>query len=146
MPVCESVTAHESVAVSTSESADQLIASYSHGMRQKAALASVLIHEPAALFLDEPTNGLDPRSARIVKDVLRQICARGATVFMTTHVLEIAEAMCDRVGIMSAGRLISIGTLDDLREEAEMPAGSLEDVYLNLTGAAEQPMLSLYGT
>ncbi len=117
---------------------------YSHGMRQKVALAAVLVHEPAALFLDEPTNGLDPRSARIVKDVLRQICARGATVFMTTHVLEVAEGMCDRVGILSDGRLIALGTIDELRNQAELPQGSLEDIYLHLTGALEYPLLSLY--
>jgi ABC-2 type transport system ATP-binding protein len=124
--------------------ADQLIGTYSHGMRQKVALAAVLVHEPAALFLDEPTNGLDPRSARIVKDVLRQICARGATVFMTTHVLEVAEGMCDRVGILSDGRLIALGTIDELRNRAELPQGSLEDIYLHLTGALEYPLLSLY--
>src|SRR5215213_11759197 len=97
--------------------ADQLVETYSQGMRQKIALPGVLIHEPDVLFLGEPTNGLDPRSARVVKDVLRQICDRGATVFMTTHVLEVAEQMCDRVGILNSGELAAIGSLSELRDQ-----------------------------
>ena len=126
------------------DAADRLIETFSHGMRQKTALAAVLVHEPRVLFLDEPTNGLDPRSARIVKDILRDICDRGATVFMTTHVLEIAEQMCSRVAILDHGRLIAIGTMDDLRVETGLAIGTLEDIYLALTGAAEMPTLSLY--
>jgi ABC-2 type transport system ATP-binding protein len=121
-----------------------LIEAYSQGMRQKIAISGVLIHEPRVLFLDEPTNGLDPRSARIVKDVLREICDRGATVFMTTHVLEIAEQMCDRVGILNEGRLIAVGTVDQLRREQGRPEASLEDLFLELTGAADRPDLRLY--
>lgn len=128
------------------EVADQLIGTYSHGMRQKVALSAVLIHEPAALFLDEPTNGLDPRSARIVKDVLRKICAQGATVMMTTHILEIAEGMCDRVAILNHGRLAALGTIDELQRKTALPSGTLEDIYLELTGAANSPVLSLYGS
>jgi ABC-2 type transport system ATP-binding protein len=116
--------------------ADALIESYSQGMRQKIALASVLIHQPPVLFLDEPTNALDPRSARVVKDVLRDICDRGATVFMTTHVLAVAERMCDRVGILRDGRLIEIGTLPELRARHGAADASLEDIFLGLTGAA----------
>ena len=125
--------------------ADQLIETYSQGMRQKVALSGVLIHEPEVLFLDEPTNGLDPRSARVVKDVLRQICDRGATVFMTTHVLEIAEQMCDRVGVLNDGRLAAIGSVDDLRAQFSMPGASLERIFLELTGAAASPTINLYG-
>ena len=125
--------------------ADQVIGTYSHGMRQKVALAAALIHEPAALFLDEPTNGLDPRSARIVKDVLRHICGRGATVFMTTHVLEIAEGMADRVAILNQGHLIALGSVTELQEQTSLPGASLVDFYLALTGAADYPILSLYG-
>mgnify|MGYP002352370037 CR=1 FL=1 len=125
--------------------ANNVIETYSHGQRQKVALLAALIHEPAALFLDEPTNGLDPRSARIVKDVLRQICQRGATVFMTTHVLEIAEVMADRIAILNAGRLAAIGSMLTLQNLTSMPGGSLEDVYLKLTGSADFPNLSLYG-
>ena len=127
------------------DAADHLIETFSHGMRQKTALAAVLIHEPRVLFLDEPTNGLDPRSARIVKDVLRAICDRGATVFMTTHVLEIAEQMCDRVAILDQGRLVALGTMTELRLSTGLVDGTLEDVYLALTGVADTPTLSLYG-
>jgi ABC-2 type transport system ATP-binding protein len=127
-----------------SDSANMLIEAYSQGMRQKIAISGVLIHEPRVLFLDEPTNGLDPRSARTVKDVLREICDRGATVFMTTHVLEIAEQMCDRVGILNEGRLIAVGAVEQLRREHGRPEASLEDLFLELTGAAGRPDLRLY--
>lgn len=126
------------------EAANLLIETYSQGMRQKIALASVLIHQPSVLFLDEPTNGLDPRSARVVKDVLRDICRRGATVFMTTHVLSIAEQMCDRVAILNDGNLVSLGTMPELRGLVGMPAATLEDVFLHLTGAAHYEDVGLY--
>jgi ABC-2 type transport system ATP-binding protein len=132
------------IAFELDNAADALIETYSQGMRQKIALSAVLIHEPAVLFLDEPTNGLDPRSARLVKDVLRHIRDRGATVFMTTHVLEIAEQMCDRVGILRDGRLIALGSLSELRQSQEMPGASLESIFLNLTGSAEFAELDLY--
>jgi ABC-2 type transport system ATP-binding protein len=132
------------VAFELDTAADALIETYSQGMRQKIALSSVLIHEPAVLFLDEPTNGLDPRSARLVKDVLRRICDRGATVFMTTHVLEIAEQMCDRVGILRDGRLIALGSLADLRRTQEMPGATLESIFLRLTGSADVSEIGLY--
>ncbi|GIW04603.1 MAG: ABC transporter [Thermomicrobiales bacterium] len=127
-----------------SDAADSLIETYSQGMRQKIALAAVLIHEPRVLFLDEPTNGLDPRSARLVKDILRHICDRGATVFLTTHVLEIAEQMCDRVGILHEGELIALGSLDELRTSQALPGASLETIFLRLTGAAEPSFHELY--
>ena len=126
------------------DAADHLIETLSHGMRQKVALTSVLIHEPSVLFLDEPTNGLDPRSARIVKEVLRHICANGGTVFLTTHVLEIAEQMCTRAGILSDGRLVAIGSMESLQTTAGRPGASLEDLYLELTGAAPLPSFSIY--
>ncbi len=132
------------VAFELETSADALIETYSQGMRQKIALSAVLIHEPAVLFLDEPTNGLDPRSARMVKDILRNICNRGATVFMTTHVLEIAEQMCDRVGILRNGQLVAIGSLGDLRQSQEMPRATLESIFLRLTGSADVSELGLY--
>jgi ABC-2 type transport system ATP-binding protein len=132
------------VAFELEGAADSLIETYSQGMRQKIALSGVLIHEPAVLFLDEPTNGLDPRSSRLVKDVLRHICDRGATVFMTTHVLEIAEQMCDRVGILRDGRLIALGSLADLRRAQEMPGATLESIFLRLTGSADVSELGLY--
>ncbi len=113
--------------------ADDLIEGYSHGMRQKAVLAAALVHDPQVLFLDEPTVGLDPRSARLLRDVLRQLAARGVTVFLSTHILEIAERMCDRVGIIHQGRLILEGAVTDVRRQADQVA-SLEDIFLELTG------------
>lgn len=114
---------------------NELIGSYSHGMRQKVALAGALLHNPRAFFLDEPTVGLDPRSARLIKDILREVAGRGTAVFMSTHILEIAERMCDRVAIISGGRVIATGTLDELR--VGRAAESLEDIFLELTGGAE---------
>ena len=126
------------------ERADELIQSYSRGMKQKASLAGALIHDPRVLVLDEPTVGLDPRSARVLKDVLRALAARGVTVFMSTHILEIAERMCTRVGIIRAGQLVACGTMPELRAGAgATPAGatgapvSLEDIFLQLTGSIE---------
>ena len=115
---------------------DDPIDSYSHGMRQKTALAAALVHDPRVLMLDEPTVGLDPRSARMIKDILRQMAERGAAVFLSTHVLEIAEHMCDRIGIIDHGRLIAMGTMDDLRGQGRTEA-SLEDIFLSLTGGAD---------
>lgn len=120
--------------------ADDLIEGFSHGMKQKTALSGALLHDPACLFLDEPTVGLDPQSARLIKDMLRQLASRGTAVFMSTHILEIAERMCDRVGIIQAGRLIAAGTLDDLRQGQD--GESLEDIFLQLTGGAELGQLA----
>jgi ABC-2 type transport system ATP-binding protein len=113
--------------------ADDLIEGYSHGMRQKTVLAAALVHEPRVMFLDEPTVGLDPRSARLLRDILRQLALRGATVFLSTHILEIAERMCDRIGIVDKGRLIALGTVDELHAQVDR-VGSLEDIFLDLTG------------
>lgn len=120
---------------------DELLGGYSHGMKQKICIACGLIGEPKVLFLDEPTVGLDPRSARLTKDVLRKVADDGGTVFISTHVLEIAEKMCDRVGIIQKGRLIALGTVDELRQKAapghEGADASLEDLFLKLTGGEE---------
>lgn len=116
--------------------ADDTIDSYSHGMQQKASLAAALMHDPQVLVLDEPTVGLDPRSARLIKDILRQMAERGAAVFLSTHILEIAERMCDRIGIINRGKLIAIGTLNELRTLGKGET-SLEDIFLELTGGAE---------
>jgi len=124
------------------EKADALIESYSHGMRQKIGVAGLLVHSPKVLFLDEPTNGLDPRSARLVKEILRGLCRKGTTVFMSTHILEIAEHMCDRVGIIHQGRLVAAGTLDELRSKTA--EASLEDIFLQVTGGAEVAELADY--
>lgn len=114
-----------------------LIAGYSHGMRQKTALAGALLPGPSAIFLDEPTVGLDPRSARRIKNILRDLADDGAAILMSTHILEIAEAMCDSVGIVSEGRLLVSETVADLRARPEL-SGSLEDIFLQLTGGAEE--------
>ena len=114
---------------------DELVGGFSHGMRQKAALAGALLHNPRAFFLDEPTVGLDPRSARLIKDILREVADRGTAVFMSTHILEIAERMCDRVAIIIQGQVIAIGTIEELR--AGRSAESLEDIFLELTGGSE---------
>lgn len=118
------------------DAADETIDSYSHGMQQKAALAAALMHDPKVLILDEPTVGLDPKSARLIKDILRQLADRGAAVMLSTHILEIAERMCDRIGIINKGELVAVGTMDELRALGEGHA-SLEDIFLGLTGGAE---------
>jgi ABC-2 type transport system ATP-binding protein len=117
------------------ERADDLVDGFSHGMRQKTALAGALLHNPQAFFLDEPTVGLDPRSARLIKDMLRDVAGRGTAIFLTTHILEIAERMCDRVAIINQGQVIASGTLDELRAGGQ--GESLEDIFLALTGGAE---------
>jgi ABC-2 type transport system ATP-binding protein len=121
-----------------SAAADDTIDSYSHGMQQKASLAAALVHDPRVLVLDEPTVGLDPKSARLIKDILRQLAERGAAVFLSTHILEIAERMCDRIGIISKGELVAIGTMDELRNLGKSGQTSLEDIFLGLTGGAEE--------
>ena len=118
------------------DAADDPIDTYSHGMQQKTALASALIHDPQVLVMDEPTVGLDPRSARLIKDILRQLAERGAAIFLSTHILEIAERMCDRIGIIDDGKLIAVGTMQELRGIGKEET-SLEDIFLNLTGGTE---------
>jgi ABC-2 type transport system ATP-binding protein len=118
------------------EAADDTTDSYSHGMKQKTSLAAALVHDPRVLVLDEPTMGLDPKSARLIKDILRQMADRGASVMLSTHILEIAQNMCDRIGIINKGRLIAAGTMDELRRLGQGES-SLEDIFLSLTGGAE---------
>ncbi len=110
------------------------IGDYSHGMKQKLMLISVLMREPKVMFLDEPTVGLDARSARLLKDLLTKTAQKGSTVFITTHVLEIAEKMCDRIGIINEGKLIAEGNLEELRLLSKEGNTSLEDLFLELTG------------
>ncbi len=105
---------------------------FSKGMRQKVALAGALVHDPKLIILDEPLTGLDAGSARQVKNVLRERVAAGGTVIMTTHILEVAERMADRIGIIASGRLIAQGTLDELRKQTGAAASSLEDTFLTL--------------
>ena len=119
-----------------SDAGDDLVESYSHGMQQKASLAAALIHDPKVLVLDEPTVGLDPKSARLIKDILRQLADRGAAVMLSTHIMEIAERMCDRIGIINQGKVVAAGTMEDLRSLGTGQT-DLEDIFLQLTGGAE---------
>lgn len=117
--------------------ADELLEGYSHGMKQKVVLAAALIHQPRVILLDEPTVGLDPRSARLLKDVLMEIARQGAAIFLSTHILEIAERMCHRVGILKEGRLVAEGSPDELRRQVGRGGESLEDIFLELTAGHE---------
>ncbi len=110
--------------------ADELCKSYSHGMRKKIHIAAVLVTSPRVLFLDEPTNGLDPASARKLKDVLAVVRDGGTAVFLSTHLLDTAEEVCDRVGILTAGKLRAEGTMSELRDGGD---ASLEEIFLQLT-------------
>jgi ABC-2 type transport system ATP-binding protein len=117
---------------------DDLTEQYSHGMRQRTVFASALLHEPQILIVDEPTVGLDPRSVRLLKDLLRKEAERGVTIFLSTHSLDIAQELADRIGVVALGQLIGCGTLDTLRKQAAMD-GSLEEVFLKLTEEGTSP-------
>lgn len=114
-----------------------MINSYSDGMKKKITLISAFLHKPKLLILDEPLNALDPRSARIVKDFLLELKMQGVTTIMSTHVLEIAQALCDRIGIMYQGNILALGNMDELRQKASLPNSGLEDVFLKLTGTED---------
>lgn len=111
------------------------IKSYSHGMRQKLVLTGALIHSPKLWILDEPMVGLDPMAAHILKQEMRAHCGQGNTVFFSTHVLEVAEKLCDRVGIIIGGELAAVGTLAELRAKAAKGGSSLEDIFLKIVGS-----------
>ncbi len=111
---------------------DELTEGYSHGMKQRVVLAAALLHDPRVLIVDEPMVGLDPRTVRTVKALLRERAAAGHTVFMSTHTLEIAEAVADRIAIIHRGRLIAEGTLERLRDQAR-ESHRLEDIFMQLT-------------
>ncbi|MGD0644066.1 MAG: ABC transporter ATP-binding protein [Candidatus Bathyarchaeia archaeon] len=114
-----------------------MINSYSDGMKKKISLISAFLHKPKLLILDEPLNALDPRSARLVKDFLHELKTQGVTTIMSTHVLEIAEALCDRIGIMYQGNLLALGNMNELRQRASLPNSGLEDIFLKLTGTED---------
>jgi len=113
---------------------DELIESYSHGMRQKVLISSALIHQPELIVVDEPMVGLDPRSARLLKDLLRTFVDGGGTVFLSTHTLEVAEALCDRIAIIQGGEIIASGSMDELRAQAHAGGAHLEEIFLKVTG------------
>ena len=119
---------------------DQLAETYSHGMKQKVALCAALMHDPAVLVIDEPMVGLDPRTARAVKDLFRERTRAGMTVFMSTHTLEVAEAIADRIGILNKGRLAALGTLGELKRRVQREH-SLEDIFLNLTESTDETVV-----
>jgi ABC-2 type transport system ATP-binding protein len=114
--------------------ADHLIEAYSHGMKQRLVIASALLHDPRLIIVDEPMVGLDPAGIRMVKDLLRELARNGTTIFMSTHTLEIAQDLCDRIGVIHRGRLVALGTTGDLRGTASLQKGDLEEVFLRLTG------------
>jgi ABC-2 type transport system ATP-binding protein len=116
---------------------DELIENFSHGMKQRLVMASALLHHPRVLVVDEPMVGLDPRGARLVKDIFRDLATKGVTVFMSTHTLEIVEQMCTRVAIINKGDIIAEGSVEDLGRMARMQGSHLEPIFLKLTGGDE---------
>ncbi|HUT55532.1 MAG TPA: ABC transporter ATP-binding protein [bacterium] len=116
----------------------ELIESYSHGMKQRLVMASALIHQPKAIIVDEPMVGLDPRGAKLLKEAFKKLASEGVAIFMSTHTLEIAEQMCDRLAIINEARIIAEGTVEELRRRAEEKDGAhLEDIFLSLVGAED---------
>jgi ABC-2 type transport system ATP-binding protein len=116
---------------------DELVEAYSHGMRQKLIISSALIHRPECIVVDEPMVGLDPKAARLLKNIFRQFVGKGGTVLMSTHTLEVAEAMCDRVAIIKHGRIVASGTVEELRHQQQAGDASLEELFLKLTGGVQ---------
>jgi len=114
--------------------ADELIESYSHGMKQRLIISAAVLHKPEVIVVDEPMVGLDPAGMRMVKRLFRTLGEEGTTIFMSTHTLAMAEDVCDRIGIINRGVLIATGTVEELRERAQLKAGDLEEVFLALTG------------
>ncbi|OGS44703.1 MAG: hypothetical protein A2539_03180 [Elusimicrobia bacterium RIFOXYD2_FULL_34_15] len=114
------------------KNADELIESYSHGMQQKLVLAGILIRKPKVVLLDEPLVGLDPKSARLVKNIYYELSKNGTAIFLSTHILEIAEKLCTRLAIIDRGKIIALGTLDELKKQA-VSESDLEDVFFKLT-------------
>jgi ABC-2 type transport system ATP-binding protein len=114
------------------EAAEEYAVNYSMGMKKKLGLACALIHDPSVLILDEPTNGLDPRAAREVQELLRDCAAHGKTIFLSTHLLDMAERICTRLGIIHKGELVAVGALETLRSQV-VPGGTLEEVFLKAT-------------
>lgn len=122
------------------DDADKLIVDYSQGMRKKIALAAALIHRPQVLFLDEPFEGIDPISSRTIRDIMHDLTQHGTTIFFSSHIMEVVERLCTRVGIINQGILVAEGTLQELRERAsgEAKDATLEDIFLNVVGAREE--------
>lgn len=117
---------------------DELIESFSHGMKQRLVMASALLHEPEVLVIDEPMVGLDPRGTRMLKNLFRGLRDRGVTLLLSTHTLSVAEEICDRVAIIHKGRLVSVGTVEDLRVLSHKHEAGFEEVFLALTSEGEE--------
>lgn len=113
--------------------ASELIESYSHGMRQRLIMSSALLHDPEVIIVDEPMVGLDPAGIKMVKDLFKRLSRKGVTVFMSTHTLKVAEDVCDRIGIIYKGTLLTTGTTETLRQKASLAQADLEDVFIKLT-------------
>jgi ABC-2 type transport system ATP-binding protein len=124
-------------ALQMDKSVNEVMSGFSQGMRQKIALISALMHRPKVLILDEPLNGLDPRSARIVKEILHRLAAEGVSILFSTHVLEIADAICNKITIIADGSTIVEGTSQEIKNMAGLKTSSLEDVFLKLTGSED---------
>jgi ABC-2 type transport system ATP-binding protein len=120
---------------------NELTESYSHGMRQKLIISGALVHRPEVIVVDEPMIGLDPKSARLLKDLFRQFVDRGGTVLMSTHTLEVAETMCDRIAIVHGGKIVASGNMADLREQTASADLGLEELFLKLTGGMGEHQL-----
>jgi ABC-2 type transport system ATP-binding protein len=120
---------------------NELTESYSHGMRQKLIISGALVHRPEVIVVDEPMIGLDPKSARLLKDLFRQFVDRGGTVLMSTHTLEVAETMCDRIAIVHGGKIIASGTMSERQEQTASEDMGLEDLFLKLTGGMRDHQL-----
>jgi ABC-2 type transport system ATP-binding protein len=120
---------------------DELTESYSHGMRQKLIISGALVHRPEVIVVDEPMIGLDPKSARLLKDLFRQFVDRGGTVLMSTHTLEVAESMCDRIAIVHGGKIVAHGTMAEVQEQTSSEDMGLEDLFLKLTGGMRDHQL-----
>jgi len=117
----------------------QLIESFSHGMKQRLIMAAALLHRPRVLVVDEPMVGLDPSGIRMVRGLFRELVDQGTTIFLSTHTLSLAESVCDRIGIISDGRLVAIGSLSEIRDSARLADDDLESVFLQLTRTPEPP-------
>ena len=125
------------------DASNDLIETYSKGMSRKIGLVAALIHKPKVLILDEVQAGIDPRGAATIKEILNGLRSRGATILMSTHILEIAEQMCDRIGIINDGNMLAEGTMDELRVQA-MGQSSLEEIFLSLTGGPDMQLIAKY--
>jgi ABC-2 type transport system ATP-binding protein len=120
---------------------DELTESYSHGMRQKLIISGALVHRPEVIVVDEPMVGLDPKSARLLKDLFRQFVDRGGTVLMSTHTLEVAETMCDRIAIVHGGKIVAHGSMAEVQEQTSSEDLGLEELFLKLTGGMRDHQL-----